>query len=92
MTELPLALREVSISRELEELPCEEVARVADSPIAAMLSCLARRDFQQPSPLLFDDPYFLGLGVNAMQWPWGLISPSTILQVPNAFAVLPGMN
>jgi len=42
MTELPLALREVSISRELVELRCKDVA---DSPIGAMLSCLARRDF-----------------------------------------------
>jgi hypothetical protein len=92
MTELPLALREVSISRELEKLSSKEVARVADTPIGATFSCLARRDFWQRSPLLFDDRYFLGFGVNAMQWPWGLISPSTILQVPNAFAVLPGMN
>ena len=89
MTELPLALREVSISRELVELRCKDVA---DSPIGAMLSCLARRDFRQSSPLLFDDRYLLGLGVNAMQWPCGLISPSTILQVPNALAVLPGTN
>jgi hypothetical protein len=36
--------------------------------------------------------YFLGLGVKAMQWPCGLISPSTSLHVPKAFAVLPGMN
>ena len=32
----------------------------------------------------------LGLGVNAMQCPCGLIVPSTILQVPLSFAVLPG--
>ena len=69
MTELPLALREVSISRELEELWCKEVARVADGPIGAMLSCLVRaRDVRQRSPLLFDDRYFLAFGrkCNAM--------------------------
>jgi hypothetical protein len=47
-------------------------------------------------PALADDHlllcYFLGFGVNAMQWPWGLISPSTTLHVPMAVAVLPGMN
>lgn len=39
-----------------------------------------------------DSVYFLGFGVNAMQWPCGLISPSTILHVPIAVAVFPGMN
>ena len=33
-----------------------------------------------------------GFGVNATQCPCGLIAPSTILQVPSALAVLPGMN
>ena len=36
--------------------------------------------------------YLLGLGVNAMQCPCGLMSPSTILQVPMALGVFPGMN
>src|SRR6266700_593377 len=39
-----------------------------------------------------DGLYFVGFGENAMQWPCGLISPSTILQVPRAVAVLPDMN
>jgi hypothetical protein len=43
-------------------------------------------------PRSVDRPYFLGLGVNAMQWPWGLISPSTILQVPRDLGDLPAMN
>jgi DNA-directed RNA polymerase specialized sigma24 family protein len=55
MTELPLALREVSISRELEKFSSEEVARVAYAPIGETFSRLARRDFRQRSPLLFDD-------------------------------------
>ena len=42
--------------------------------------------------LQIDERYLPDFGVNAMQWPCGLISPSTIWQVPRAFAVLPGMN
>ena len=77
----------------LAELSRKELARIADIPIGTVMSRLAgARDFLQRSPLLFDDRYLPGLGVNAMQWPWGLISPSTILQVPKALTVLPGMN
>ena len=36
--------------------------------------------------------HFFGFGENAMQWPCRLISPSTILHVPLALAVLPDTN
>lgn len=43
------------------------------------------------SPAAGRSTHFFGLGENAMQWPCGLILPSTILQVPRSLAVLPAM-